>query len=214
MIKIVGPQSSKSRELLQSMVENIEGDIQITWGHNMDKLEQLEILEAAGVLCPRHSQSRRDLMCIVRGDVWGRKLNHSQGRDIKFPGDRNYEKSDYYVEPITDVKDEWRVHIFDGLSIHSSHKVHTEQVDNSKAAIVKSRRNGWRMSREKELPRLVRDTAKAAVKALGWDMGAVDLIECKNGKVYVLEVNSRPGIDSRTAEQYVKAIKRRALALS
>jgi hypothetical protein len=222
MIRIIGPEDSKSRQLLQSLVDGIEADATITWGRLMDKLEQLKILKEAGVPVPRFSTNREELMCLVRGDVWGRKINHSQGRDIRFPGDRGYERSDYFVEPIKDVKDEWRVHIFNGLSIHSARKVwigpcihNIPHISNPPpwncniCNSVRSRINGWRMLRDKELPSKVRTVAKAAVKALGWDLGAVDLLKCEDSKIYVLEVNSRPGLDNRTAEQYVRAIRRR-----
>ena len=205
----MGPENSRSRQLLQSMVDEIEGDATIVWGRSQNKLDQLMILKEANILVPRFSIDRQELMCTVEGDVWGRKINHSQGRDIKFPGDRGYERSDYYVEPIRDVKNEWRVHVFDGLSIHAQYKFRAEHSSDPKSTVIKSRRMGWRLRRDLELPPRVRAIAKNAVAALQWDLGAVDLLECNGGKIFVLEVNSRPGLDSRTTEQYVKAIRRK-----
>jgi hypothetical protein len=46
-----------------------------------------------------------------------------------------------------------------------------------------------------------------AVQALGLDFGAVDLIVGKDGKTYVLEVNTAPGIEGVTINKYVSAIQ-------
>lgn len=46
-----------------------------------------------------------------------------------------------------------------------------------------------------------------AIKALGLDFGAIDLIVGKDGKVYVLEVNTAPGIEGATLDKYVKAFQ-------
>jgi D-alanine-D-alanine ligase-like ATP-grasp enzyme len=47
----------------------------------------------------------------------------------------------------------------------------------------------------------------SAVNTLGLDFGAVDLIVAKDGRVYVLEVNTAPGIEGITLEKYVKAFQ-------
>jgi glutathione synthase/RimK-type ligase-like ATP-grasp enzyme len=57
-------------------------------------------------------------------------------------------------------------------------------------------------------PEEVREVAKKAVKSLGYLYGAVDLAVDGQGKVWVFEVNSAPGMDTQTMEAYVKAIKR------
>ena len=47
-----------------------------------------------------------------------------------------------------------------------------------------------------------------AVSALGLDFGAVDTIyNERHGKAYVLEINSAPGIENTTAENYAKMFK-------
>jgi glutathione synthase/RimK-type ligase-like ATP-grasp enzyme len=47
-----------------------------------------------------------------------------------------------------------------------------------------------------------------AVKALGMDMGAVDVIEAKDGELYVLEVNSMPSIESVKKVSGIRLAKR------
>jgi hypothetical protein len=49
--------------------------------------------------------------------------------------------------------------------------------------------------------------AKNAVQCLGYFFGAVDIIYNENAKkYYVLETNSRPGIEGTTAEKYAEAL--------
>jgi len=56
---------------------------------------------------------------------------------------------------------------------------------------------------------MMTEYAIASVDALGLDFGAVDLIVSKEGKVYVLEVNTAPGIEGKTLEAYTSAFKDR-----
>lgn len=52
------------------------------------------------------------------------------------------------------------------------------------------------------------DSAVAAVKTLGLNFGAVDLIETDKGKnPYVLEVNTAPGLEGQTCNFYAQCIK-------
>ena len=44
-----------------------------------------------------------------------------------------------------------------------------------------------------------------SIQALGLDFGAVDLIVGKDGRTYVLEVNTAPGIEGITLERYISA---------
>ena len=52
----------------------------------------------------------------------------------------------------------------------------------------------------------VRAQSVAAVRSLGLDFGAVDVVERQN-KAYVLEVNTAPGLVGTTLEKYVDAIR-------
>ena len=73
---------------------------------------------------------------------------------------------------------------------------------------VRSYVNGFIFQRNNIPKSLARDAlAVQAVATLGLDFGAVDIIEDKAGKLYVLEVNTAPGIEGQTTPAYAEAIK-------
>ena len=144
----------------------------------------------------------------VRGGglVFGRQNNHTQGRDIVGPTQRAFYDRDYWVKMIPAIAEEWRIHSFAGKSIARGKKIY--EGEDVQPPIVRSRRRGWRMAHDITPPNGLRPAAKAAVAALGYDFGAVDLVRTADGSVYVLEVNKQPGLDGYTAAQYVSAIER------
>jgi len=108
---------------------------------------------------------------------------------------------------------EYRVHVFDGDVILYQKKsrrvdedgnvVTAEGVD----ADVRNLASNW-IYRTGNLRRLdrVEELARNAVSALGLDFGAVDIIMDPEGDVYVLEINSAPGLgNTETMEAYVNA---------
>ena len=73
---------------------------------------------------------------------------------------------------------------------------------------IRNRKNGWTFIRDCPLPTdQLRETAKAATAALGYPWGAVDLLYNPiTQRITVLEVNSAPGMDNRTATAYAAEI--------
>jgi hypothetical protein len=146
--------------------------------------------------------------------VFGRLQKHSKGRDIVGPTSKDFWKREFWVKVIPDIVAEWRIHIFDGHSIARGLKVQMPDTANQKSVVVKrglpvrNRLTGWRMRHDVDPPKEVRETARAAVKALGYLYGAVDLAVTGNGDVYVFEVNTGAGLDDYTAERYAKAIEK------
>lgn len=109
---------------------------------------------------------------------------------------------------------EYRVHVFDGdviLYQKKSRRVNEETGEvitaEGEEADVRNLASNW-IYRTGNLRRLerVEDLARNAVSALGLDFGAVDIIMDPSGDVYVLEVNSAPGIsNTETADAYINA---------
>ncbi|MNV71557.1 Ribosomal protein S6--L-glutamate ligase [compost metagenome] len=57
------------------------------------------------------------------------------------------------------------------------------------------------------VPVIIQHAAVDACEVLGLDFGAVDVALGKDGKVYVFEVNTAPGIEGTCLEAYVNAFK-------
>jgi len=127
----------------------------------------------------------------------GRSLNHQGGRDLV-----NNSGRDYYTKKV-DFAKEVRIHICNGRSIRAGLKV--PAVDQKAHPWIRSYDSGWRInySYAKHISNSHRDLAKAAIKALGLDFGAVDIGVTKADKGVVLEVNTAPGVEGGTLVAYV-----------
>lgn len=107
-----------------------------------------------------------------------------------------------------DTKAEYRVHVFNGEVIDYIKK--RRVLENEPTEIenqIRNHANGWIFTRN-NLNRLerVEELAVKAVKALGLDFGAVDIIKDTDNVCYVLEVNTACGLEGQTLENYRQAI--------
>lgn len=108
---------------------------------------------------------------------------------------------------------EYRVHVFDGKVIFSQQKRKKNAVNQTPdQELIRNHTNGYVFAentvewhdREQDL----KEEAIKAVASLRLDFGAVDIILGDDGMVYVLEVNTAPGLVSTKLKQaYVTAIK-------
>lgn len=107
-------------------------------------------------------------------------------------------------------KHEYRYHVFMGKVIDVQRKARNKDIPDDKVDWkVRNHDNGFIFMREGVVADEVASSeAIKAVECLGLDFGAVDLIfNEKQGKYYVLEVNSAPGLTGTTLENYTKAFK-------
>lgn len=177
--------------------------------------EQLEVFQVHEIKTPRFTTERFEAeeWWESGSTVIGRRANHTQGRDIRFcdrvrqRGHRRWYNSDYFVEWLPSVS-EWRFHIFNGKSIARGKKVYTLDGPEPEQPI-RSRKFGYKMVHDQVPPKGLRKLAKRSVEALGYQFGAVDVLELQDGSGCVLEVNSRPGLRSELVlNAYEKAIRR------
>lgn len=128
-------------------------------------------------------------------------------------------------EPICDVPlytryigktHEYRVHATRDKAFATHMKIKDpKSKEPPKSWKVRSYQNGFIFQRNNVPQSAVRDAlAVSAVSALGLDFGAVDIIEDKYGKYYILEVNTAPGIEGQTTPAYAGAIKELVYALA
>ena len=75
--------------------------------------------------------------------------------------------------------------------------------------IIRSNKRGWKFKgvAPTNVPGIIKTVALAAVKALGLDFGAVDLVLDLENSPYILEVNSAPGLEGTAFEKWTEALK-------
>lgn len=182
-----------------------------------DSIEQLTLLRDAGVQVPEFTASlpEAENWLIDEAIVFGRRLRHSQGRDIRIQtlNTSRIERSQWFSKFIPSTA-EWRIHIFEGKSIARAKKYFSGEVtlNNPSGQVpaipIRSRRLGWLMSHKDDPPKGMRSIAKNSVAALGYRHGAVDILFTDAGKFVVLEVNLLPAMDNYTRAAYVAAIRK------
>lgn len=101
---------------------------------------------------------------------------------------------------------EFRVHVFGGKAILVSEKRRKKGVESD--YIIRANHKGWVFCyKDVNEPDGLRVLGVNAVRTLGLDFGAVDIIwNKKQNKLFVLEVNSAPGLCTVTLGAYANAI--------
>lgn len=165
---------------------------------------------------PQVSRSRSALE--GSSDIWIARtvLNGSGGAGIIVvrPGDP-IPDAPLYTKYVRKSR-EYRLHVVGGEVIFYQEKRKKNGVEQTRdQALIRNHDNGWVFAEndirlpESSVWENVKATAVGAVRALGLDFGAVDLVLARdNATPYVLEVNTAPGIEStRLLEAYVRAFK-------
>jgi len=105
---------------------------------------------------------------------------------------------------------EYRVHVFNGEVIDVQQKRNRKDFDTEEVNYqIRNYDNGWVFCREDVDPDdTVLEEAIKAVKALGLNFGAVDIIWNEyHARAFVLEVNTAPGLQGSSVQIYAKAIE-------
>lgn len=160
------------------------------------KLEELQALHNAGiptpeVVMPGQVRSRATKTLL------GRSLKHQKGRDIEVVpvGERPKKVHDYYTA-LVPKRREYRVWAFRRRCKATYEKRHRYR-GHGRNHEVWNWRNGYAFEFSHNAPQEVKDLGCRAVDTLGLDFGAVDIIEGMDGRFYVLEVNTAPGVQDR-----------------
>ena len=178
--------------------------------HNFDKENSRNILRLAGVPVP---QNRNTPPCI------GRPTNHSRGRQFYICNtDSDMAEAKHagatYFSDIIQKKAEYRVHVAHGYVLVVQEKVHNNpNLDKSKI-MVWNHNNGFlfEVLEWNKIPRGLNPIAISAVKAMGLDFGAVDIMygrsftdkNQKEDKFFVSEINTAPRLENYTAQKYAE----------
>lgn len=180
-----------------------------------DKLKTFQKFDGneSGVMFPVFTTSRGTAQAWWDAErtVIARKLlraSEGEGITVIRPGepfpDTSFPLYTLYVRKMK----EYRVHVFQGVVIDVTEKRRKKDFVGDTIPELRNYKYGWVFCHDDVEPHPnVTRQAKLAVKLLGLDFGAVDVIwnEHKE-KAFVLEVNTAPGIEGQTLEKYTQAI--------
>lgn len=175
----------------------------------IDKITQFAGFHRANVSAPAYATSLENAKNLDTKTIVVRALiDSSEGRGISIvPRTELTQQAPLYTEYIPKKK-EYRVHVLDGKVIDVQEKRHKRGGEAEREYQVRNTANGYVFCRDSvTAPSDCNTCALAAVGALGRTYGAVDIIwNEKRNKCYVLEVNSRPGMEGTTVKKYATAI--------
>lgn len=176
-------------------------------GKASNKLTAFQCLKNADVSIPKFATSAEDLSWDGNVVVRHKLTGHSgEGIEIYDHG-QELPEAPLYVEYIP-KKHEYRVHIIKEKIIAVQRKARDKSNPNPNWQ-VRNHDNGFVFVRQNvNPPEDVLEVSRRAIAALGLDFGAVDVIwNNKQQKAYVLEVNTAPGLEGQTIEDYVNGFK-------
>lgn len=128
------------------------------------------------------------------------------GIKVVMPDQKLNENVRLYTQRIP-AKEEWRLHVFFDDVITWAKKMKKNGMKGNK--FVKNSENGYVYAHKVAEPDdKMKELAKKAVRLMGLDFGAVDILRKGDGTCYVLEVNTAPGLDTATATAYINALER------
>lgn len=176
----------------------------------LNKIEQFHRFSSAGVSSPRYATSPEEARLLDCRTLFARTLiNSTNGRGIlEFDSSiAPYPAAPLYTEYIP-KKSEFRFHVFGDQVIDIQEKRKAKDFNGERNTRIRNVGNGYVYCRDGiNPPDGAANLAVLAVKALGYEYGAVDVIyNEKRNQSYVLEVNSRPGLMGTTLEKYAEAI--------
>lgn len=197
-----GRSANRTGPKLARALAGVQSDEVLQWGTQCgNKRLQLLKLKENSVPTPQFFGLDDWLTC----KVIGRPDYHSQGRKLwicenSTQAAEAIRKGATHFTQFIDAPHEFRVHVVFDKVIRMAQKMGGE-------GQIRNHRFGWHFNvptiEEREPCRVV---AKAAVKALGYDYGAVDVL-FDGTHAWVLEVNMAPALDDSTLDRYVEHFK-------
>lgn len=186
-----------SADKLNSLIKMREQNIPVPKTLALSELQKLTIAEVMErglrfpVLArrPSHTRGRDILLCL-------------QNRDLRRA--IRWDKT-FLVEYIPTDR-EYRVHVFNGEVIRISQKVLMSREEYCPYMRNDDHNHTFRNPR-KALTAHQQEVAVNAVKVLGLDFGAVDMVIADDGNPFVLEVNTGPSLIENGAEIYEQKFK-------
>jgi glutathione synthase/RimK-type ligase-like ATP-grasp enzyme len=209
-----------------------EGDLIINWGaadspfngakvanqpdairDASNKLTAFNAMKAAGVRVPDYWTDKADIPDDAFPIMCRTLLTASEGRGIVVAEKREELVHAPLYTKYVKKKDEYRIHVLrrpgmEPEAISIQRKAKRRDVDEADFKI-RNLANGFVFVREGVAPPVdVIQQACSAVVASGLAFGAVDVIWNEHqGSAYVLEINTAPGLEGQTVEDYANAFR-------
>jgi glutathione synthase/RimK-type ligase-like ATP-grasp enzyme len=178
-----------------------------------NKLTCFRAMSEGGVRVPQFWTNRRDIPDDAFPVMCRTVLQGSEGRGIVVANNRNELVDAPLYTKYVKKQDEYRIHVMrrPGAAprvISKQRKAKRNGVENADFK-VRNLANGFVFVREGVNPPAdVEAQAIAAVEATGLAFGAVDVIwNARRGEAYVLEINTAPGLEGQTVEDYANAFR-------
>jgi len=173
-----------------------------------NKLSTFKVLEEDGINIPLFTTDRQVAEeWIEDGEtVFARHtLTSCGGLGIDICQENPLPNAPLYVKYIKKKK-EFRVHVLNEAAIDVQQKKHRRATDFN--SMIRNHQNGWVFCRQDIIePEGLRDIAIKAVNSVGLLFGAVDIIyNERQNKLYVLEINTAPGLTETTARKYAQSL--------
>lgn len=172
---------------------------------------QLNAFKAAAVECPDTTADRAVAAgWIAAGDsvMCRTLLRASEGRGIVVADSVDQLVQCRLYTRYVKKKAEYRVHVLNGQVLDVQVKRKRKGFEGERDTKVRNLANGYVFCRDGITePVGLRDLAVKATRAVGYDLGAVDIAYNERGnRLVVLEVNANPGMQGTTLEKYATAI--------
>lgn len=188
---------------------------QFLYGDLVDKLQQYKFFQQKGLNGLEFTQDAKVAAeWQKKGTVVGRKtLTGSSGAGIVLfePGEQAAHGCLAYTKYVP-KKREFRVHVFKDKVVTIVEKRLKKDWDGPHNPKIRNLANGYIFCQELDLTQDLRQRinvlALAASKVCGSDFRGVDLgYNEKNDNLFIIEVNSAPGIEGSNVGKYVEVIK-------
>jgi len=185
--------------------------IQYRYGHSVNKIAQYQWFKDQGLSALTFSTNEDEVFdWLEKGNtVFGRRLlNSSCGKGIIIMSNPN----EYVVCPVYTLykkkKREFRVHVFKDTIVSVVEKRKKTGWTDQRDTKVRNLANGYIFCQQVENePAGLRELALAAAKVSPSDFRGVDIgYNERNDELFIIEVNSAPGITGSNIEKYVQGI--------
>lgn len=174
-----------------------------------NKLRAFRLFREAEVSIPLFTDSRYEAVDLQRQGhtIFGRTVSGSKGRGIViYSPDQEIGHHELYTAYIPNIR-EYRLHVVGDAVIRTQRK-YPEKAGAQADAPIKNVEHGFVFKApQKKLNPQREELAVQAVKALGLDFGAVDMVIDNTNTAYVLEINTAPACSPMTGTAYVTALR-------